>query len=80
MTGMPAFGPTHSDKEIWALATLTEQIPRMTPDEYRQSLKGVTGNEGRQKEGHHNSKAHDTAGNDHEREMTPEEEDTGHLH
>lgn len=79
ITGMPAFGPTHSDKEIWGLAAITEQVPRMTSDQYRQSLKAVTGNEERQAEGHHNSKADDTAGNDHEREMTPEE-DTGHHH
>ena len=35
MTGMPAFGPTHSDQKIWAMtAFIKEKLQNMTPDEY----------------------------------------------
>ena len=35
MTGMPAFGPTHSDEELWDLVALLKHLPRMPRDEYR---------------------------------------------
>lgn len=34
MAGMPAFGPTHSDEELWELVAFVEQLPNMTPDDY----------------------------------------------
>lgn len=39
MTGMPAFGPTHSDDELWGLVALTEEIPRMKPEQYRRMVR-----------------------------------------
>ena len=27
MTGMPAFGPTHSDEEIWAIVAFVKKLP-----------------------------------------------------
>ena len=36
MTSMPAYGPTHSDEKIWAItAFVTQQLPKMTPDQYK---------------------------------------------
>ncbi len=35
MTGMPAWGPTHSDKKIWAMAAFVKQLPKMTPAQYK---------------------------------------------
>lgn len=36
-TAMPAFGPTHSDKDIWNIAAfLKDKLPKMSPDEYKQ--------------------------------------------
>lgn len=35
MTGMPAFGPTHSDEELWELVALVRRLPGMSPAEYR---------------------------------------------
>jgi mono/diheme cytochrome c family protein len=35
MTGMPAFGVTHSDDEIWAIVALVNQLPKLTPAEYQ---------------------------------------------
>ena len=35
MTGMPAFGPTHSDQKIWAMtAFIKEKLQTMTTEEY----------------------------------------------
>ena len=34
MTGMPGWGPTHSDAKIWAIVSLLEKLPKMSPKEY----------------------------------------------
>lgn len=34
MTGMPAFGPTHSDEALWNIAAFVDQLPGMTAEEY----------------------------------------------
>lgn len=33
-TGMPAFGPTHDDEEIWGLVAFMRELAEMTPAEY----------------------------------------------
>ena len=38
MTGMPSFGRTHSDPEIWELVALVKRLPRMSVAEYRALL------------------------------------------
>jgi len=38
MTGMPAFGPTHSEDELWDLVALVKRLPRMSTAEYRALL------------------------------------------
>lgn len=35
MTGMPAFGKTHSDDKIWAIVAFMEQLPSMTKEQYK---------------------------------------------
>ncbi len=35
MTGMPAFGPTHADEELWEIVALVRQLPGMSPAQYR---------------------------------------------
>lgn len=35
MTGMPAWGTTHSDQMIWAIVAFLERLPTMTPAEYQ---------------------------------------------
>lgn len=35
MSGMPAWGVTHSDKEIWAIVAFTRKLPSMKPAEYQ---------------------------------------------
>ncbi|MFA9460169.1 c-type cytochrome [Thiohalorhabdus methylotrophus] len=34
MTGMPAWGPTHEDGELWAVVALVERFPQMAPAAY----------------------------------------------
>jgi mono/diheme cytochrome c family protein len=38
MTGMPAFGPTHSDEQVWAIVAFVRGLPEMTPAEYAQAV------------------------------------------
>ena len=35
MTGMPAFGPTHGDEELWEVVALVRRLPALSPAEYR---------------------------------------------
>lgn len=35
MTGMPAWGTTHSDEEIWNIVAFLEKLPKLSPQEYR---------------------------------------------
>jgi mono/diheme cytochrome c family protein len=35
MTGMPAFGPTHKDEEIWKLVAFLRRLPSLTPEEQK---------------------------------------------
>lgn len=36
MTGMPAFGPTHKDEEIWKIVAFVRRLPALSPEELRQ--------------------------------------------
>ena len=49
MTGMPAFGETHSDEEIWHIVTFVRHLPAIT-DKERAVLKSAIGGE---EEHHH---------------------------
>lgn len=35
MTGMPAFGVTHTDDEIWAIVAFLNRLPKLSPQEYQ---------------------------------------------
>lgn len=41
MTGMPAFGPTYSDEEIWAIAAFLQAMPEMTKEDYERMAAGA---------------------------------------
>lgn len=34
MTGMPAFGPTHAEEDLWALVAFLRELPQVKPKEY----------------------------------------------
>ena len=36
MSGMPAWGPTHSDEKIWAIVAFLEKLPHMTAEQYEE--------------------------------------------
>jgi mono/diheme cytochrome c family protein len=36
MTGMPAWGPTHSNDQLWALVALVERLPDLSEEAFRQ--------------------------------------------
>jgi mono/diheme cytochrome c family protein len=44
MTAMPAFGPTHTDEEIWKIVAFIRHLPDLTKEE-QDSLRAVTGEE-----------------------------------
>jgi mono/diheme cytochrome c family protein len=35
MTGMPAFGPMHNEKELWAIVAFIRRLPEMQAEDYR---------------------------------------------
>lgn len=65
MTGMPAFGPTHKEEQLWGLVALAEEMPQMSTEHYRQRLKEI-GLEGEMYRGH-------------KHQELPSEEDHGHT-
>jgi mono/diheme cytochrome c family protein len=56
MTGMPSFGVTHTDEEIWAIVAFLQKMPKLTPPEYqamvRQAGLGEPGAEKADSAGH----------------------------
>jgi len=55
MTGMPAFGPTHSDHEIWEIAAFVRHLPKLTNEE-KEKLKPAAEEEEHHHE-HHGTEA-----------------------
>ncbi|MBU4317475.1 MAG: cytochrome c [Proteobacteria bacterium] len=68
MTGMPAFGHTHSEDQLWALVALTEDMPSMTAEQYREFIK----------ESHEGNHRHMHSVHDEEREIGNHKEKEGH--
>ncbi len=59
MTGMPAFGPTHADEELWEIVALVRQLPRMSPARYRALVSSdVEGDRGHS-HGHEHESGHE---------------------
>jgi mono/diheme cytochrome c family protein len=53
MTGMPAFGPTHSDEEIWNLVGFVRILPEISADKFR-AMENEYKDPGKaEEEGHH---------------------------
>ena len=38
MTGMPAFGVTHSDEELWAIVAFMKRMGNLSPEEYQRMV------------------------------------------
>jgi mono/diheme cytochrome c family protein len=43
MTGMPAWGPTHTDAKIWDLVAFIKRVPELSPDAYRNLIDNAQG-------------------------------------
>jgi mono/diheme cytochrome c family protein len=43
MTGMPAWGVTHSDAEIWNMVAFLQKLPKLTPPQYRALVASAQG-------------------------------------
>ncbi|MCX5909784.1 MAG: cytochrome c [Deltaproteobacteria bacterium] len=39
MTGMPAFGPTHNEDELWAIVAFVKRLPDLSSKEYESLAK-----------------------------------------
>lgn len=50
MSAMPAWGKTHPDDKIWALAAFMQKLPRMTPAQYKELTAASAGAEAHEHE------------------------------
>lgn len=41
MTGMPAFGPTHDDNELWGIVGFWRRLPGLKPEQYKEVLEST---------------------------------------
>ncbi len=57
MTGMPAFGPTHGEDELWAIVAFLKRMPNMEAKEYEAMVREA-GQHKEEKDHHHGSKKH----------------------
>ena len=58
MTGMPAFGPTHSDEELWGIVAFLKKLPNLKPEEYKAIVKAAGLDKEREDDHHHGHKPH----------------------
>jgi mono/diheme cytochrome c family protein len=60
MTGMPSFGVTHTDEEIWAIVAFLQRMPKLTPQEYQAMVQQAgLGAPGAEHEEHEHGEHHD---------------------
>ena len=79
MTGMPAFGPTHDEPELWGLVALVREMADMTPEGYARKIEAARS--GRQTGNGHTHGASGRQGNqDHGEDSEPAAHDDGHAH
>jgi len=45
MTGMPGFGATHSDEEIWGIVAFLNQLPNLSPEKYKAMVENTEKND-----------------------------------
>lgn len=54
MTGMPAFGPTHSDEEIWKILAFVKHLPELSEQERMQLKEAIAAG----RHGHDDDQSH----------------------
>lgn len=45
LAGMPAFGKTHSDEQLWGIVSFVQQLPNISPTEYQHVTTGTQGDQ-----------------------------------
>ncbi len=55
MTGMPAFGPTHNENELWGMVAFVRKLPGMTAEQYKAFSIQTASSEESQMQGMNNS-------------------------
>ena len=53
MTGMPAFGSTHSKDELWGIVIFVKRLPNLKPEEYARMVKTAGLHKEREDDHHH---------------------------
>jgi mono/diheme cytochrome c family protein len=43
MTGMPSFGKTHTDEQLWGIVAFVRRLPNLAPEEYGAMVKTEMG-------------------------------------
>lgn len=51
-TGMPAFGPTHSEEDLWSMVAFMRRLPEISPEEYAAMTEAPGVSSGSEAEGH----------------------------
>jgi len=46
MTGMPAYGPTHSDEDIWPIVAFLKELPELSTEDYKTLIERNKNSEG----------------------------------
>jgi len=50
MTGMPAFGNTHTDRQIWSIAAFVRHLPKLDPAAYEKMVENLKDRKAREAE------------------------------
>jgi mono/diheme cytochrome c family protein len=58
MTGMPAFGPTHDDEELWGIVAFWRRLPGMKPEQYKEVVESAGVQIEKQEHHHHPEQEH----------------------
>jgi len=76
MTGMPAWGPTHKDSEMWDIVAFVKKLPSMSKNDYLEM-------DGRLEKGHdHGAGGHDDIGGDTDKHVdkVDDHDESSHSH
>ena len=79
MTGMPAWSPSHTDDQIWAMVAFINQLDSLSVDEYKKIAQEVKESGG----DHHHGSGHghsDTNDSDHHHETSDNSESSSEHH
>lgn len=59
MTGMPAFGPTHDEEDLWSIISFLRNLSNLLPEKYEAMVNAGSGQKAKEGEGHrHDSGKH----------------------